>query len=562
MDIRDTRLLTQPAISRTHIAFHYANDLWVADLDGRNVRRLTSDLGLEANPVFSPDGSLLAFTAQYDGNYDVYTVPVAGGVPRRLTWHPGNDMVQSFTPDGKSVLFTSSRASFTGAHMGLYTVPLDGGFPVRLKVPNAVRAALSPDGKKVAYNPLPDAFTQWKNYRGGRNSEVWILDLESSAFKKIPQPAGRSNDPNPMWIGDTIYFRSDRDGEFNLYAFDSKTQAVRRLTDHRDFPVLAASAGGGRIIYEQAGRLHVYDPAKGSASTLKVGIATDLPELRERFAKGARWVRSGDASPSGQRVAVEFRGEIVTVPAEKGDSRNLTQTPGSHERNPVWSPDGKSVAYLSDASGEVEIHLRPQDGKGAAKAFKLGGSGFYDSLVWSPDSAKIAFADNSWSLYWLDLKTGAVKKIASDKLFGPANLKSIRGSWSPDSRWIAYTVSTSTYFRRIHAYSLDQDKSFPVTDGLSDAAEPVFDAAGKYLYFFASTDAGPARQWFDQSNADITMTSSLYVAALTKDAPNPLAKESDEEKGSVSAPSKPSTAPPRSRLRNRRRPPRPRPKPA
>ncbi len=211
-------------------------------------------------------------------------------------------------------------------------MPLDGGFPVRLKVPNAVRAALSPDGKTVAYNPLPDAFTQWKNYRGGRNSEVWILDLESSAYKKIPQPDGRSNDPNPMWIGDTIYFRSDRDGEFNLYAFDPKSQAVRRLTDHRDFPVLAASAGGGRIIYEQAGRLHVYDPARNAASTLRIGIATDLAELRERYAKGARWVRSGDPSPSGQRVAVEFRGEIVTVPAEKGDPRNLTQTPGTHER--------------------------------------------------------------------------------------------------------------------------------------------------------------------------------------------------------------------------------------
>ena len=531
VDIRDTRMLTQPAIDGTHIAFHYANDLWVADLDGQNVRRLTSDLGLEAFPVFSPDGSLIAFTAQYDGNTDVYTVPVAGGVPKRLTWHPSADVVQGFTPDGLAVLFASSRASFTGAHQHLYTVPLDGGFPVRLKVPNAFRAAFSPDGKKIAYNPLPDAFTQWKNYRGGRNSVIWIQDLGDFSYEKIPQPAGRSNDPNPMWMGDKIYFRSDRDGEFNIYSFDPRTKKVEALTKYRDFPVLNAAAGNGRIIFEQAGRLHILDPLKKSVTLLAIGIATDLSELRERFAKGLRWVRAAAVSPSGQRAAFEFRGEIVTVPAEKGDPRNLTQTPAVHERLPLWSADGKSIAYLSDASGEYEIHVRAQDGKGPVQAFKPGGSGFYDSLSWSPDGNKICFADNSWSLYWLDLKTKAVKKIASEKLFGPAGLKTIHGSWSPDSRWIATTVSTATYFQRVQVYSIDQDKSFPVTDGLSEAADPVFDATGKYLYFFASTDAGPVKQWFDQSNADMRMTSSIYVAALTKDAANPLARESDEEKG-------------------------------
>ncbi len=538
IDVRDTRMLTQPAISRDHIAFHYANDLWVAGRDGKSVRRLTSDLGLEANPFFSPDGSLLAFSAQYDGNTDVYVVPTAGGVPRRLTWHPMPDAVQGFTPDGKSVLFISPRDSYTGALGQVYTVDLEGGFPVKLRVPNAFRASLSPDGKKVAYNPLPDAFTQWKNYRGGRNSVIWIQDLADASFEKIPQPAGRSNDPQPMWIGDKVYFRSDRDGEINLYSYEPKTKAVRRLTDHKDFPVLSASAGDGRIIYEQAGRLHIYDPAKGASETLKIGVATDLPELRERFAKGARWVRAGDPSPSGQRVALAFRGEIVTVPAEKGDPRNLTQTPGAHEREPIWSPDGRSIAYLSDASGEYEIHLRPQDGKGPVRAFKLGGSGFYERLSWSPDSGKIAFTDNSWSLYWLDVKTGAAKKIAADRLFGPANLKAVQGSWSPDSKWIAYTVSTATYFRRVFVYSLEQDKSYPITDGLSDAAEPVFDASGKYLYFLASTDAGPVRQWFDQSNADMRMTSSIYLAALTKEAPNPLVKESDEEKAAPAPPVK------------------------
>lgn len=533
VDIRDTRMLTQPAISRTHIAFHYANDLWVADLDGRNVRRLTSDLGLEAYPVFSPDGSLIAFTAQYDGNMDVYTVPVAGGVPTRLTWHPSADIVQGFTPDGKAVLFTSGRASFTGAFQQLYTVPLGGGFPARLKVPNAFRAVFSPDGGKVAYNPLPEAFTQWKNYRGGRNSVIWIQDLADLSYEKVPQPAGRSNDPGPMWMGDKVYFRSDRDGEFNLYSFDPKTKQVRRLTEHKDFPVLSASAGDGQIIYEQAGKLHIYDPAKNAAKTLTIGIATDLPELRERYAKGARWVRNASASPSGARAAVEFRGEIVSVPAEKGDPRNLTQSPAAHDRNPAWSPDGKSIAYFSDLSGEYRLVVRPQDGKGEPRDYKLRGAGYYDSLAWSPDGKKLVYADNSMTLYWLDAASGEIRKIASEKLYRPYGGRFMTASWSPDSRWLAYVVGEATMFQRIWMYSLDQAESFPVTDGLSEAFEPVFDPNGKYLYFLASTDAGPVRNWFDQSNADMRQTNSLYVAALTKDAPNPLARESDEEKTAV-----------------------------
>ncbi|MGD0783610.1 MAG: peptidase S41, partial [Candidatus Aminicenantales bacterium] len=502
------------------------------DLDGRNVRRLTSDLGVAANPAFSPDGSLIAFSAQYDGNTDVYVVPTVGGVPKRLTWHPASDVVQGFTPDGKSVLFTSSRSSFTPAYQQLYTVPIDGGFPEALKIPNAARAALSPDGTKVAYNPLPDAFTEWKNYRGGRNSVIWIVRLNDLALEKIPQPEGRSNDPNPMWIGDTVYFRSDRNGEFNLFSYEPKTKQVRQLTEHKDFPVLNASAGGGQIIYEQAGRLHIYDPRTMVSTPLRIGIATDLAELRDRYAKGTRWIRNASVSPSGARAAFEFRGEIVTVPAEKGDPRNITQTPAVHERAPIWSPDGKSIAYFSDASGEYELHVRAQDGKGEPRRFKIAGAGFYENPAWSPDSQKICLADNSRSLFWIDLKTGAVKKIASEKLYSPSGWKPVTGSWSPDSQWIAYTIMTGTYFERIFVYSLAQDRSTAVTDGLSDASEPAFDASGKYLYFLASTDSGPVRLWFDQSNADMRKTDSLYLAALTKEAPNPLVKESDEEKPS------------------------------
>lgn len=531
IDTKDTRLLTQPAISATKIAFVYAGDLWVAEIDGRNPRKLTSDLGVESNPVFSPDGRWIAFSAQYEGNTDVYIVPSEGGVPRRLTWHPSPDIVQCFTPDGRSVAFTSPRASFARSWNHLYLIPVEGGFPEQVPLPCVFRARFSPDGSYIAYNPTPDAFLQWKNYRGGQASSIIIYRRSDHHIEKIPQPEGRCNDVDPMWIGDKIYFRSDRNGEFNLFVYDLKTKQIRQLTHYTDFPILNASTGAGKIIYEQAGYLHIFDPQTEKSTKLTIGVAADLLELRERYVRGARWIRNAHLSPSGARAVFEFRGEIITFPAEKGDYRNITETPGTHERSPVWSPDGRYIAYFSDESGEYELHVKPQDGKGETRKYKLSGAGFYDSPVWSPDSQKIVFADNSWSLYWIDLKTGAIKKIASEYLLGPSRIRSVYASWSPDSKWIAYTLNTQTYIQKVFVYSLEKDKSFPITDGLSEVAEPVFDPSGKYLYFISSTDAGPVKQWFDMSAADLRATYSLYLVVLRKDLPNPLAKESDEEKG-------------------------------
>ncbi len=548
VDINDTRLLSQPAISKTHIAFIYAADLWVADLDGKNVRRLTADEGQESSPAFSPDGTLIAFTAQYDGNPDVYIVPVAGGVPTRLTWHPGPDIVQGFTPDGSAVLFTSPRAVFTGRYTQLFTVPIKGGIEAPLKLPNAFRATYSPDGSRLAYNPLSEAFTQWKHYRGGLNSTIWFYKFSDNSAEKLPQPESRANDVEPMWIGDTIYFRSDRNGEFNLFSYNLKSKAIKQLTEHNDFPVLDASAGGGQIVYEQAGYLHIFDPKTSKSWKLTIGVSADLVETRPRFVKGARYIRDAAISPTGARAVFEFRGEIITVPAEKGDPRNLTATPGTHERSPIWSPDGKSIAYFSDESGEYQLHIRSQDGKGDVRKIKLTGAGFYDVPAWSPDSQKISYADNSWSLFWIDLKTGVSKKLASEYRYGPSRAKTIHHVWSPDSKWIAYTLSSNANIQTVHAYSIEQDKSFQVTDGLSEVAEPVFDESGKYLYFFGSTDAGPVKDWFAMSNADMRSTSSLYLAVLRNNIPNPLAKESDEEKGvqkeeKPKEPAKPSTEP-------------------
>jgi tricorn protease len=528
IDIRDTRLVADPAVSPTHVAFAYANDLWTARLDSSEVRRLTSHPGVESGPRFSPDGSRIAFTGRYEGNTDVYVVDGAGGVPRRLTYHPGADVALGFTPDGKAVLFSSGREVYTGRYTQLFTVPVTGGFPEKLKIPNASKAQISPDGKTTAYVPLYEAFNQWKRYRGGTASRILLFDNTTYATEQVPQPAGRCNDTDPMWVGGRLFFRSDRDGEFNLYAFERATKAVTRLTSHADFPVTNPSAGGGRIAYEQAGYVHLLDPATGASARLKLGVAADLVERRPRWAKGTKWIRGASLSPSGARVALEFRGEIVTLPREKGDDRNITQSESVHERSPAWSPDGKWIAYFSDQGGEYALHLAPQDGKGAVQKLAVKGAGFYGNLRWSPDSKKLSFSDNSRTIFVVDAASGGQTKVSSDPLYGPVPV--LHHAWSPDSRYLAYTQNTPTYFNRLFLYSVADGKSFPVSDAISDVRSPVFDASGKYLYFLVSTDAGPVNDWFSQARADMRAVQQVYLAVLAKGVPSPLAKESDEEK--------------------------------
>jgi tricorn protease len=528
VNIRNTRLLHQPATNGAQVAFVYADDLWVARLDGTDLRRLTTDDGVESNPAFSPDGRQIAFSAQYEGNTDVYVVASEGGVPKRLTWHPGADVVQGFTPDGRNVLFTSPRAVFTASYQQLFTVPLDGGMPDQLPIPNAASGTFSPDARRIAYNPIAPRFTQWKQYRGGTVSRIWLYETGTHAIEKVPQPAARSNDVDAMWVGDAVYFRSDRDGEFNLYAYNTRSKRIRQVTSHDDFPVLDASAGGGKIVYEQAGYLHVFDPASSTARKLTIGVPADLRETRVRFVKGPNWIRSAAISPTGARAVFEFRGEIVTVPAEKGDARNLTSSTAAHERSPAWSPDGTRIAYFSDASGEYELHIALQDGTGATAIHRLGGAGFYSGLRWSPDSRKVAYLDNSQTLYVLDVNAGSPKKIASAKVYGP--IGSVTFSWAPDSRWIAYTSSTQPLAMTLSVYSIEQGKSFPISDGLAEVSEPVFDASGKYLYLFGSTDAGPVLDWFAQSTAENRRTRNVYLVVLRDDLPSPIARESDEEK--------------------------------
>ncbi|MCO6497437.1 MAG: PD40 domain-containing protein [Chitinophagaceae bacterium] len=525
----DTRLLWQPAISNDHIAFIYAEDLWVASKDGSNPQRITVSEGIESNPVFSPDGKWIAFTGQYDGNTDVFIVPVNGGIPKRLTWHPGADLVRDFSPDGKKVLFASQRNSFTNRYYQLFTVDIATGAEEQLPIPNAFWASYSPDGNYIAYTPVSDRFDQWKNYRGGTMSRIWLYNTKDHSVTEIPKPKGGSNDSKPVWKGNKVYFRSDRNGEFNLFSYDPATKAVTQLTKFNDFPISSLEGSKDEIIFAQGGYLHKYSAATGNTSRLKVGIAADLLDQRERFVKGDNYIRSIHISPSGSRVVMDFRGEIITLPAKKGDALNLTNTPGAHEKQPAWSPDGKSIAYFSDATGEYKLYIQNRDGTGTPKVMNLNGSGFYANIHWSPDSKKVAYVDNGRGLYVTDVATGKTTKIGEDIHFMPGAFRDLFGSWSADSKYLAYTTVLETNFEKAWVYSLDENKSYALTDGLSNVTEPVFDPSGKYIYMFASTDAGPVVNWFDQSSNDMESTDLIYLVTLQKETISPFAKENDTE---------------------------------
>lgn len=527
VDVNDTRMLAMPAVHGDRIAFLYDNDLWLASRHGGSARRLTQADGTESLPRFSPDGQWLAFTADYGDNPDVYIMPAAGGEARRLTWHPGADQVRGFTADGSQILFESAEGHFTGRLRYLYTVPVGGGVPTRLPVPSGNKAAISPDGKTLAYSPNSESFLQWKNYRGGTQSRIWLMDLKTLAVKEVAKPEGGSNDTDPMWIGDTLYFNSDRGGEFNLYRYDAASGSASQLTQFDEFPVRAPSASaGGVIVFEQAGYLYQLDSAGGDAQRIVLSVVSDLIETRQRVASDVKWVREASAAPDLKRMAFNYRGEIVTVPADKGDTRQLTRAPGSNEHSPAWSRDGAKVAWFSDAGGEYELVVAAQNDASKARRYKLEGAGYYGQPVFAPDNARIAYQDNSQSLWVIELATGKQRMIASEPVYSPLDLMS--ANWSPDSRWLAYTVQAAGLIQTVYAWSAETGKSMQITDGLSEMVEPVFDPNGEYLYVLASTDAGPLKDWFSQISSDVTMTHGLYAITLRSDGPNPIPPQSDE----------------------------------
>ena len=521
-------LFREPAVSDSQIAFAYGGDLWIVPRSGGDARRLTAGVGIESDPNFSPDGRWIAFTGQYDGNTDVFVVPSAGGVPRRLTYHPAPDQASGWTPDGRSVLFSSTRNSYAN-FARLFTVGLEpGGLPVEIKLPMAIRGSISPDTKSIAYEPLSQWQGDWKYYKGGQAQPIWIADLATSSITKIPRE--NSNDTHPMWIGNQVFFLSNRENEIvTLFRYDPATGRVTKTIGNNGLDIKSASSNGRAIAYEQFGTIYLMESASSSPRKVEIRVAGDFPGVRPRFEEAGNRISNAAISPTGARAVFEARGEIITAPADKGNARNLTNSTGVMERDPAWSPDGKWIAYFSDESGEYALHLTDQSGTGSVRKFTLGGGpAFYASPNWSPDSKRIAYTDNHVNLWYLDVDTGKNTKVDTNP-FGTFD-GVLEPSWSPDSKWIAYAKQLDNRLRAVFLYSIESSKAEQITDGLGDTRYPVFDKGGKYLFFTASTDIGPTISFADLSGIDHQTSRAVYAVVLRNDIPSPLAPESDEEK--------------------------------
>jgi tricorn protease len=523
-----TRLLRTPTVSASQIAFAYANNIWSVPRAGGSARRLTSFQGQTGNPHFSPDGNWIAFSGEYAGNLDVYVVPAEGGEPRRLTWHPGADVVQGWTPDGKSILFVSARASWAPiAAPRFWTVPLDGGVETPLPLPRAYQGKLSADGARVAYRMNNSWDEERRNYRGGQNRPIWIVDLKS--YDLVSPPWTDSKDVDPVWLDNAVYFISDRDGVANVWAYETNTRKLSQLTKFTDFDVKALDAGGGALVFEQAGYVHELDPASGKEHVVNINAAGDFPWMMPNWKDVTNRISNMALSPTGKRAVVEARGEIFTIPADKGDIRNLTNSSSSAERNPAWSPDGKYISYFSDKSGEYRLYLEAQDGLTPAREIALQNPTHYYTASWSPDSKKLLFSDTNLKVWVLDVATGQAKVVGNDPWMDPN--RTLNPVWSPDSKWVAYASRLRSLYHAIFLSNVETGETKQITDGLADAVWPVWDASGKYLWFLASTDFGLRSQWLDMTSYDHEENFGLYLAVLKKTEASPLLPESDEDKG-------------------------------
>jgi tricorn protease len=508
-------LLRTPTLSRTQIVFSFAGDLWSVPRGGGDATRLTSGPGVKTLPVFSPDGTQIAFTGDVNGNQDVYVLPAAGGAPRRLTFHPGPDQALGWTPDGRRILFRSPRSAYANIvpkFQQLFTVAREGGPETGLPLPMGNEACFSPDGSRLAYVPLERKNFYFKRYRGGRTTPIWVARLSDSHIVEIPRH--NSTDFNPMWIGNKIYFLSDRAGPATLFAYDVTTQRVSQVLANHGQDIASASAGPGAIVCEQFGSLRLVDLASGKTTEVKVRMAADFPELRPHTVRVSGALRSARLSPAGDRAVFQARGEILTVEAPSGRARNVTDSPGVMERDPAWSPDGKTLAYFSDEAGEYALHLRSADGSGPVEKIGLGEPpSFYYSPRWSPDGAKIACIDKRQNI-WV-VERGAKTPVKADteafydyfRTFRP--ITDLAPVWSPDGRWLAYAKHLKNGFGAIFLYSLRTGRRTQVTDAMHDAAHPAFDPDGTRLYFAASTNAAKPG------------TRGVYAVSLRKDSPLP-----------------------------------------
>src|SRR5579871_382988 len=528
-------LFHSPTVSRTQVVFSFAGHLWSVGRGGGEAKRLMTSMDFETDPRFSPDGSQIAFTGIYGGNRDVYVMPAAGGVPRRLTYHPANESMVGWSPDGKWILFGSTRYRETPAPR-LFTIPVKGGVVDALPLPIAQMGSYSPDGKRLAYVPMQQWGTAqpmgWKRYRGGQAFPIWLVNLADLRIEKIPRE--NSNDFNPMWVGNRVYFLSDRKGATTLFAYDTHSRKVSQVVQNDGFDLKSASAGPDAIVYEQFGSLHLFDLKSQKEHALTIHLPDDFPEVRPHPVNVGSRIAAAGISPSGEQAVFEARGEIFTVAADNGTVRNLTNTPGVMERDPAWSPDGKWIAYFSDESGEYQLHLRNPNGSGEIKKIALSAHpGFYFDPVWSPDSKKIAFHDSRLRLWYVDIVKGTPVLIATNPEFIVPFFQ-FAPSWSPDSRWLAYARQLKSIMSAIFIYSLETAQSTQITDGMSDARSAVFDRNGKYLYFTATTDIGLTVSGTDMSGLNRPVSRHIYAAVLQNGVPSPLALTGDKNESAAS----------------------------
>ena len=474
---------------------------------------------------------MVAFSAQYGGNTDVYVVPVQGGEPRRLTWHPGADVVEGWTNDGRRVVFGSGRTNAPSGQK-FWTVGLDGDFPQAMPMPRADQGAFSPDGKRFAYRMVSPWDEEWRNYRGGQTRPIWILDLDDYDLEQVT-PWDRSDDQQPTWVGQTVYFLSDRDWAMNVWAYDTGTKQTRQVTHYTDFDVKSLAGDGKSLVFEQGGWLWTLDPAAGQPQRLDIRVRGDFSWLMPHWEDVANRLTNAQLSATGKRAIFEARGDIFTVPVDKGDWRNLTTTEGSAERTPAWSPDGKWVSWFSDASGEYRLVIAPQDGLGEKRVIEIPDPKFYYTPAWSPDSKKIFFTDTDLRLWLVDVAAGSVKLVDTDQWMVPT--RSVDPVWSPDSRWIAYAKRLDNLMHAIFVYSVEDGRIHQITDGFSDATSPAWDASGKYLYFMASTNFGLNTGWLDMMSYDRPSTRGVYLAILKQGVPSPLLPEKGDETESPAA---------------------------
>ena len=518
-----TRLLRYADISKDSVAFIYAGDLWVASRQGGAARRLTSNAA-ELYPKFSPDGKWIAFTGNYDGNRDVYVVPVAGGEPKRLTFHPSNDIVLGWSPDGKDILFRSDRYSAPpGRYTRLFLISPRGGEPHMLQVPRADLTSFSPDGTKIAYIETSQEFRTWKRYRGGWSLPIAIFDLKQNTYEELPKTDGM--DLFPMWHANTIYFISDRgDGVMNLYSYDLGSKQTKKLTDYKEFDIKWPSLGPDAIVYENGGLLYEYNLETGKTRNIPIQVHAEDIQTRPEFKNVAEHIGSFAISPSGVRAVVEARGNVFTIPAEHGSIRTLsTDNSGVHELNPVWSPDGKWIAYLSDKTGEYEVYLRPQLG-GADIRLTTDGNMYRYGPTWSPDSKKLLYWDKLHRLWWIGIDEKKPVKIDEGDYADISD-----ASWSPDSKWVTYSKADRRGASQMYLYNLDGQKVSKISDGYYSDTNPVFDPDGKYIFFISQRYFYPSIGQLDQRFNYYT-TDGVFVLTLKADEASPFQPQSDDEK--------------------------------